>query len=418
MNIGIDIRSLLEEKRSGVGEYAFRLLDAIFSIDPVRSPINHNGLVFKKISEAEERISNGVDKENNYFLFYNSFKDADKFIPEEWKKLSKVHLVAFRYPNKIFNFSLKFFNWPKVDKLLVESRQSPVKLDLFFLPNINFIALSPEIKKVITVHDLSFERFPYFFSFKRRLWHFFINPKKLIKNCDKIVAISENTKKDLMDLYRAKEEKIKVIYSGAIQEAEIAKNHFEKEELRKKYNLPDKFILFVGTIEPRKNIEGLIRAFEILKSEKGEAVKDCELVVVGQYGWLYKKILERAKKSPYGREIRFINYVSEKDKFYFYQLAKIFVYISFYEGFGFPPLEAAASGTPVVTSSVSAIPEVMGNAAVMVDPNNPKEVAEAIYQCLTDNNLRERMREKEKKQVAEFTWEKCAREVVDLLKKL
>ncbi|OGF21631.1 hypothetical protein A2316_01015 [Candidatus Falkowbacteria bacterium RIFOXYB2_FULL_38_15] len=386
MNIGIDIRSLLEEKRSGVGEYAFRLLDAIFSID----------------------------KENNYFLFYNSFKDADKFIPEEWKKIANIHLAGFHYPNKLFNFSLRFFNWPKVDKLLMEKAGKNENLDLFFLPNINFIALSPGIKKVITVHDLSFERFPYFFSLKRRLWHFFINPKKLIKNCDKIIAISENTKKDLMDLYNAEEKKIKVIYSGAIQEAEIAKNHFEKEELRKKYNLPDKFILFVGTIEPRKNIEGLVRAFEILKSEKGEMVKNYHLVVVGPYGWLYKKILERAEKSPYGREIRFINYVSEKDKFYFYQLAKVFVYISFYEGFGFPPLEAAASGTPVIISSVSAIPEVIGNAAVMVDPNNPKEAAEAIYQCLTDNNLRERMREKGKKQVAEFTWEKCAREVVGL----
>jgi glycosyltransferase involved in cell wall biosynthesis len=387
MNIGVDIRSLLEKERSGVGEYAFQLLDALF----------------------------GTDKENQYFLFYNSFRQVDNLLPKEWRSLSNVHFCGFHWPNKLLNFCFKFLGWPKIDRMMDE------KLDVFFIPNLNFVAISRGIKKIITVHDLSFLHYPRFFSWKRRLWHWFVNPRKLIRGCDKVIAVSENTKRDVAELYKVAPEKIDVIYSGVSGGEEI----ISVEAVKKKYNLPDNFILFLGTLEPRKNIEGLIRSFEIFKqryklsaqggSASGGQATSYKLVIVGSKGWLYKKILVRTEKSPACEDIKFINYISPEEKLAFYQLAKLFVYPSFYEGFGFPPLEAARTGTPVIISTASSLPEIMGETALMVDPYNSVELAKIMAECLANHELRQRLAEKGKEQAAKFSWQNCARETSGIL---
>ncbi|MBU1146304.1 glycosyltransferase family 4 protein [Patescibacteria group bacterium] len=376
MNIGIDIRSLLLKERSGVGEYTYQILDALFRID----------------------------QKNNYFLFYNSWKGVGDFLPAEWKKFENVHFCGFHWPNKLLNFCFKFLGWPKIDKMVFPEG----KIDLFFIPNLNFISLSHSVKKIITVHDLSFERFPKFFSWKRRLWHWFVNPRKLIRSADKIIAVSENTARDLAELYDVSRDKMKIIYSGVNSGSGVS----DVEAVKKKYNLPENFILFLGTLEPRKNIGGLIRAFEILKTENRG---DHKLVIVGPQGWLYKKILARAEESPVRDDIKFINYIAPEEKFVFYKLAKLFVYPSFYEGFGFPPLEAARVGTPVIVSTNSSLPEVMGVAALMVDPSNPAEMAKVMEQCLSDENLRVTLIEKGKAQAEKFNWQKCAEEVLTVL---
>ena len=381
MNIGVDIRPFLGKERSGVGEYTYQFLNALFRID----------------------------RTNSYFLFYNAFKKVDDILPTEWKQHENVHFCGFRYPNKIFNFCLKFLKWPKIDRLINK------KLDVFFIPNLNFIALSRGVKKVITVHDLSFERYPYFFSWKRRLWHWFVNPRKLINGCDKIIAVSENTKEDLMELYGVAEDRIRVVYSGVEQ---VSNNKYQVasiEDIRKKYNLPERFILFLGTLEPRKNIEGLIRAFEILKQDLRLKIPNLSLMIVGPRGWLWKKIFKRAGKSPFANDIKFIDYISNEEKFVFYKLADLFIYPSFYEGFGFPPLEAAAAGVPVIVSTASSLSETMGEAALMVDPYNPAEMAKIMYECLTDKNLRVDLIEKGEKQAEKFSWEKCAEETMKVL---
>jgi glycosyltransferase involved in cell wall biosynthesis len=395
MNIGVDARSLLEKERSGVGEYTYQLLGALFSID----------------------------KKNNYFLFYNSWKKVGSDFLSEWKNFRNVQFCEFHWPNKLLNFCFKFLRWPKIDRLIVNNSQFTVALspagrgkgegvlDLFFIPNLNFVATSREVKRIITVHDLSFLRYPRFFSWKRRLWHWFVNPKKLIQSADKIIAVSENTKNDLMELYKVASEKVKVVYSGVGSSADVS----DIEIVKRKYNLPENFILFLGTLEPRKNIEGLIRAFEILKQSSKFQVLSFKLVIVGPRGWLYKKILARAEKSPLRDDIKFINYIAPEEKFAFYKLARLFVYPSFYEGFGFPPLEAATAGTPVVVSTNSSLPEVMGEAALMVDPNNPAEIAKVMAECLADENLRSSLIEKGKIQAEKFSWEKCARQFLSLI---
>lgn len=413
MNIGVDVRSLLKKERSGVGEYTYELLGAIFDID----------------------------KENKYFLFYNSWKNVGEDFLSEWEKYSNVHFCEFHWPNKLLNFCFKFLGWPKIDRLVSlrgsasrRRRSNPTdsqideiaaprkvgarndKLDVFFIPNLNFVALSPGVQKIVTVHDLSFIRYPKFFSRKRRLWHWFINPKKLIRGADKIIAVSENTKNDLIELYKIAPEKVSVVYSGVEKDPRNENRELSFEEIGKKYNLPENFILFLGTLEPRKNIEGLIRAFEILKKNAQLPINNYQLLITGSRGWGYESILKKIKNSPARESIKLIDYISPEEKFVFYKLAKLFVYPSFYEGFGFPPLEAAAAGTPVVVSTNSSLPEVMGEAALMVDPNNPAEMAKVMAECLTDENLRDSLIEKGKKQAEKFNWRKCAEEVLTSFK--
>jgi glycosyltransferase involved in cell wall biosynthesis len=240
------------------------------------------------------------------------------------------------------------------------------------------------------------------------MWHWFINPKKLIRSANRIIVVSENTKKDLVVLYKVAAKKVDVIYSGVGGRENI----LDVETVRKKYNLPDNFILFLGTLEPRKNVEGLIRAFEIYKMTKKN---DYKLVVVGPRGWLYKKILARAGKSPVRDDIKFINYIAPEEKFTFYKLAKLFVYPSFYEGFGFPPLEAARAGTPVIVSTNSSLPEVMGEAALMVDPYNTAEIAKVMAECLSDEKLRGGLILKGKMQAEKFSWRKVTNEFLSLI---
>jgi glycosyltransferase involved in cell wall biosynthesis len=396
MNVGIDIRPLLEKERSGVGEYAHQLLNAIFN----------------------------TDRENQYFLFYNSWKKIDDLLPVEWEKFSNVHFCGFHWPNKLLNFCFKFLGWPKTDKLIMPAG----KVDLFFIPNLNFVALSRGVKKIITVHDLSFERYPKFFSRKRLMWHWFVSPRKLVHGVDLVIAVSENTKKDLTELYKVKPEKIGVIYSGVEQELRIENRESRIEEVKKKYNLPDNFILFLGTFEPRKNIEDLIRAFEILRksfkfSAQGGSVSDgqvtsLKLVIVGPKGWLWKRILKRAQISPFHDDIKFINYISPEEKIVFYKLAKLFVYPSFYEGFGFPPLEAATAGTPAIVSTASSLPEIMGGAALLVDPYNPAEIAKVMAECLVNENLKNRLIKRGKAQAEKFSWQKCAEGVLTIFRQM
>jgi len=413
MNIAIDIRSLMEPYRSGVAEYTYNLLNNLLKID----------------------------LENQYFLFYNSFSDISQNLPK-WNK-PNVKFIGFRYPNKIFNLSIKFLKYPKLDQLLfrtLDLKLRNYKIDLFFLPNINFATFSPDCRKAITVHDLSFERYPEFYSWKRRWWHRVINPKKLISNSDQIIAVSENTKNDLIDLYKIPAEKIKVIYSGISQEFQPITNNQKLNQIRQKYNLPNNFIFYLGNLEPRKNIEGLIQAFKILKSDNTpviparrirgknpeiyrnvqlttlrpdpEQTYNLQLVIAGPPSWSYHSIYRLAYQSKFKNQIRFIGYVDSEDKPYLYNLAKLFVYPSFYEGFGLPLLEAMACGTPVITSFTSSLGEIVGQGGLLVDPYNPQEIAEAVYQILTDEKLKNNLIENGQKQVKKFSWEKCAEETL------
>lgn len=359
LNIGIDITPLTTGSRTGVGEYTYELLNALFHIDT----------------------------ENQYFLFYNSFKDVSTHVPE-WNQ-KNVHMVNTFWPNKIFHFFVQLFRWPKIDMLI--TKKTGVKLDYFFSPNIGFQSVSKNTKHILTVHDLSFEIFPECFSLKMRLWHWFLSPRRQCQHADRIFTPSENTKRDIMTLYGISPDKIRVLTPGISSQFTSGQNNFSKE----------KYILFLGTIEPRKNIEGLIDAFEIFQKDFPEY----SLLIAGASGWKNKHILKRIEKS---KNVQYIGYVAPEDKPSLYRAASVFVYPSLYEGFGFPVLEAFASGTPVITSSRSSLPEIAGDAAYYVNPYNSFEIAEGIRQILTQEALSKFFIQKGFYKMQKFNWHTTA----------
>ena len=384
MIIGIDIRMLARGTRSGIEEYTINLLSNMIS------------------------LNNNIE----YKLFYNGYKKIK--LEYDLLKLPNVQLKEFKIPNRLLDTSFQFLNYPKIDKMLE-------KIDVFFSPHIFSSSVSKKCKTITTFHDLSFESYPEFYSTGKNYWHFSMNPKKQARKADKIIAVSRSTKDDLVKIYGIEPEKIKVIYSGIRLESGISNLESEVLKVKKRYNLPEKYILYLGTLEPRKNIIGLIKAFEILNKcsinppnpllQRG----NLKLVIAGSKGWLYEDIFKAVKNSPVKDDIIFTGFIDDKDKPVLYSLADLFVYPSFYEGFGFPPLEAMAAGTPVITSNFSSLPEAVGDAAIMINPYNLDELAKAMEIVLSDEKLRNILIERGYERVKNFSWEKCAKETLEFI---
>jgi len=218
------------------------------------------------------------------------------------------------------------------------------------------------------------------------LWHFFINPRKNVKEAYKIWSVSESTAQDLVSLYQINPEKITVNYPFLNDQFFKPVEQDDKYLIIKKYNLPEKFILFLGTIEPRKNIKSLIVGFENFK-KRNEWAKDYQLVIAGEKGWSNQPIIERIENSSCFEDIVFANFIEEKNKPILYSLAQIFVYPSFYEGFGFPPLEAMALGIPTIASNCSSMPEILEDGAVLINPYKPFEICLALELLLKDQKI-------------------------------
>ena len=280
---------------------------------------------------------------------------------------------------------------------------------MFFSPNLNFTSISSQTKQILTIHDLSFEIMPECFSAKRQLWHKIVNPKKQCERADLILAPSENTARDVEEIYEIESKKIIVIKPGLCTNLQKLETGNLKLEVKRKYNLPDKFILFLGTIEPRKNILGIIEAY----THSELRTMNYELIIAGAKGWKHEPIMEKINQTE---GVRYIGYVDEEDKRALYEFADLFVYPSLYEGFGFPVLEAMASGTPVITSNRSSLPEVAGDAAYLVNPYNTAELSRAMDVVLKDQSLRDILINKGKERAKSFDWQKTAQEFLNLIK--
>lgn len=379
MRIGIDGRTLQDSQYSGVSEFTLNLLTEIFKSDHV----------------------------NEYQLFYNSSHDIYSKLPNfEYKNVASE---KFDYPNKLLNYGLlKPFGRPFFDKMLGGC-------DTFYMPHMNFFGLSGKCKLVITIHDLSFLRYPEFFSWRKNFWHKQIDIGKLIKRADKIIAISDNTKKDIIELFGVSPNKVTVIHSG------IDHNYYvldigskNVQSIKQRYGLPDRYILYLGTIEPRKNIDGLIRAFDEVKKFDNN---DLKLVIAGGNGWKLEEVKKAFEKSPYKSDIKFLGYVDQADKPAIYNLATLFVFPSFYEGFGFPPLEAMACGLPVVSSYASSLSEILGNDAIYVDPYSQSQLVGAIKEGLNNHELREKLKTAGLERSRQYAWSKTASAYIDLIQK-
>jgi len=370
----------MERELTGVGEYAFNLLKSVFE----------------------------QDCENQYFLFYNSRQEIS-FAGTKFD-YPNVHYCDFHYPNKLLNSSLILFNRPRLD-LLIEKKIKQ-KVDLFFFPNLAFFSV--KCPYLITCHDLSFQLFPEFLSWQRRIWHYLVRPAQKFSAAQKVIAVSQNTQNDLTSNYQLPITNVGFFYSG-IDEIyrPIDKGDINLQKIKIKYALPDQFILFLSTVEPRKNLETLVDAFESLEDENN----NFHLVIAGKVGWKSEKILKRIEQN---KKIKLLNFVEMEDKHYLYNLAKMLVFPSHYEGFGFPPLEAMACGVPVICANNSSLSEVCGSAAILIDSHNAADLKEAIV-ALNDAQTADYFREKGLSQVKQFSWQKAGREflmIMNLTKRL
>ncbi|MCR3757949.1 glycosyltransferase family 4 protein [Clostridium felsineum] len=262
-----------------------------------------------------------------------------------------------------------------------------------------------ENKVITTVHDLAFKTLKKSFTLKTELWKNFITDLS-VKKSEKIIAITNFAKEEIMKYYKINSNKIHVIYNGfnEFSQKPIEYNKISSQlmELENK-----KYILTVSTISPRKNIDGLIKAFNIIKSKR-----ECMLVIAGRNGWMYKNVYKLVDKYKLKDRIIFTGKVNDNELKFLYKNARVFVYPSFYEGFGLPPLEAMSYSVPCAVSDRSSIPEVVGDAALTFNPNNINEIAVSINELLEKDDLRNDLLHKSLYRIEKFSWNKCAEGVI------
>lgn len=335
-------------------------------------------------------------------LWYNAFKKVDA---SHFPKIPKnVKLVRTRIPNKLFNLSLSLLRWPKIDKLIAKEAG---QIDVLWVPDPRPAPVSAQCRKIITFHDLSFEDFKYSFNLKTRIWHKILRPKKEAAEADRMVAVSQFTKNQLTEEYGMDPGKITVIHEAAGEHLKPLRFPKSFEVIRRRYKLPDSYFLCLSTLEPRKNVAGIIAAY----LEWQETTKaDVGLVIAGKkYPGIFSDT--RLKEHP---NIFMTGFVEEEDKALLYQHALAFLYPSLYEGFGLPILEAMQCGTPVITSDATSMPEVAGDAALLVNPNDIKEIKDAMHQVYSDDQLRADLIQKGLSRARMFSWKKAAQELLTL----
>jgi len=276
--------------------------------------------------------------------------------------------------------------------------------DLLFVPAHVIPLIHP--RSVVTVHDLGYIYHPQAHRAFDRLY-LDLSTRFNVSVASQVIADSEATKNDLIQRYRVPEERITVVYPGC--NLEPVDNGWER--VRERYRLPDRYILHLGTLHPRKNILRLLEAFASLARD----YPNLHLVLAGKRGWLYEEIINKAE--GLGGRVHFPGYIAPEDLPLLLRRAHLFILPSLYEGFGFPILEAMAAGTPVVCSNASALPEVAGDAALLFDPHDVEAMGETTRRVLEDEALRAELVERGLERAKIFSWERCARETLRVLEK-
>jgi len=292
------------------------------------------------------------------------------------------------------------------EQTILPLRLKRERIDLYHGPT--FVTpLLKTSRQVVSIHDMTFHLTPERHSLHKRIYFRAMIPKA-IRRSDAIIAVSESTKRDLLRLLEIEEEsKISLVPLGVDSRFYPRTDEAELAGVRKKYGLPPKFILFVGMIEPRKNLRTLVEAYE-----SAGLANDFELVVAGSLGWNYEALLRQIARSPVGHRIRMPGYVADADLPALYSLATVFVYPSLYEGFGLPVLEAMACGVPVITSDISSLPEVAADAGVLFDPSSSQALASVLQRVLGSGELRQLLSERGRQRARLFTWELTAQKTL------
>jgi len=381
MPIIIDIRHLTKPQPSGVGHYTLELLKALFEIDQT----------------------------NEYLLFSSGSTQALENLPVFDKpNVCQFHLEI---PNRFLNTLLIATGRPKFDEL-AKMYFSKDKKPLFFFPNLNIVSLSPNTDYILTLHDLSFEIFPEFYDRKSRLWHKLARAKKLAAGARAIIVPSNSAKNDIAKIFEIAPEKIFVVPHGIGLEFS-PRSTPQDHGVNSKYHLPKKFALFFGTLEPRKNLQTMIEAVEKYREQTHN---DLHLILAGKPTAYSKKLFHSLSKNQ-KQFVRQLGYVKTQDRPALYRLAEVVLFPSIYEGFGLPIIEAQASGTPVITSNTSSMPEVGGRAAICVDLYDSNSLTAALAELLASEEFRQKKITEGLENAKKYDWKTTAQKTVDVFSK-
>lgn len=382
LRIAIDATPLLP-KPSGIGLYVANLIDALEVL----------------------KIQEDFELEIIYQPGLKNWLRGNLAFPEYLKSYS--NLRSFPFPVRVSNLFIQF-PWLFLP-ILEKSFGSP---DIVHGTNYTVFPLRNS-RRVMTIYDLTFVRYPEYANATVKAYSERV--KRCLQWTDLVLTISESSKRDIVDYLGVEADKVHVTPLASRYTADFLEKDLTKYEQESRYDFSKPYILFVSTIEPRKNIANLIKAFEYLKQKHK---LEHQLVLIGQKGWLFEPIFAQIARSPYQNSIHHLSYLPNELVALFYAKADVFVYPSCYEGFGLPVLEAMTLGAPVVTANNSSLPEVAGDAALLVEPSQVTDLAEAILQVVSDRQLRDDLIRKGKQRSQRYTWKNTAEETLKAYKLL
>lgn len=338
-----------------------------------------------------------IDRENEYIVFYND--------PAHLGTFSAAREIVLNGKNPLLRLVREHFLLPRACR--------KERVDLLHCPK-SAIPYFTSCPTVVTLHDLIPLKHPETEKFAAQVYWRLQIPIAA-RRSDYIITDSEHARQEIMADFQVAPDRISAIMLGFDPAMAMVRDHGTAAGIRKKYGIPEVYILYVGTIQPRKNLDTLVEAFNILKKDRKIAEK---LVVVGRKGWLYEQLFARIKALGLDNEVIFTGFVPDDELPYIYDAARVFVYLSFFEGFGLPPLEAMACGIPVVTSNTTSLPEVVGEAGIALPPRDTAGIAEAMFKVLDNADLAMDMSRMGRARAELFSWEAAARQTLDVYEKV
>jgi glycosyltransferase involved in cell wall biosynthesis len=362
------------------------------------------------VSRYTEMLINGlaeIDPINQYFIYAAPKQN----FPPEFAKAKNFKIIQSILPTRRPPVRI---GWEQAFAPFVLMRDKP---DLLHCP-VNVVPLAAPCRTVVTIHDIGFILFPSTYKTAKRLY--LTNATRLTaKRAAHILTDAEANRREIIQHLNVPETKVTTVPLGYDEDTYFPiKDTTRLKAFRQAKNLPERFVLYVGTLQPRKNIPLLLKGFARLRQEQPHLVKDVGLVIAGAKGWLYEDIFRLTKELELDNTTQFPGFVNQEDLPLWYNCAECFVYPSRYEGFGLPPLEAMACGTPVITSTVSSLPEVVGEAAIKVDPDNVVAMADALAQVFGNSATRNKMQANGLVQASKFTWHETARQTLAVYQKV
>lgn len=362
MNIAVNTRLLIKDRLEGIGTVIF---------------------------ETMKRITNDHPEHHFFFLF-------DRDYDEEFLFSDNITPIIIgpqaRHP-------ILFYIWfeHSIPRILKD-----IKADIFISPD-GYMSLSTKVKSLSIIHDLNFEQYPEHFPWLIKKYYQYYFPR-FAHRADRIATVSEFSKQDIISRYKVDANKIDIIYNG-VNTAFAPQNNEAIIEIRNKYSFGEPYFIFVGSIQPRKNIKNLLLAFDLFKSK---IQRPFRLLIAGQKKWWTPELQKTYEDMNYKNDVFFTGRISEDELVKIIGAAYAMTYVPFYEGFGIPILEAFNSGIPVITSNITSMPEVAGDSALLVNPHSSQSIADGMLNLYNDDNLRKDLINKGNIRSKDFSWDKSA----------